>query len=185
MAAVDQVVPVPTVDAPTVVTMTVEGRPGPPGVPGPPGPPGAPGEPGPPGDPGRVPLVLDEAESTTLQVGIAAATDLAGLVVTFEVTDLPVYVDLWLPRVQFTADQNAAVARISDQAGTVMATGSADSSRANGIESMEAREKITAPGVYTRKAVLTRATGAGTLSNGLDNASVTARLTASEHPQAP
>lgn len=132
----------------------------------------------------RQPQVLDEAESIVQQLGIAAvATDLTDLSVAFTVTDLPVYVVLWLPRVQVTLAGRAFIARITDAAGTMMSFGTVESTRDNGTYSCLGFEKITAPGDYFRKAVLVRSFGAdGTATNGLNSLATVSRLTATEQP---
>lgn len=127
--------------------------------------------------------LLEEASSPSYQSGIGAtATDLNGLIITFDVTTRPVLVRAYLPWTTSTSNATAIFAQITDNAGTQMSAGGGSPSAVGGPATVVIEERITTPGTYTRKVQMLRFGGSGTVANGISTASAaaTSRLSAYE-----
>ena len=113
------------------------------------------------------PMELDRAESFAQVTGITTAVDVAGLSIDFEVGGRPVDVWLFFPWVTAVSQVANIQAIITDAGGTQKGVGSAYAA-VNGVGQVQAFERITTPGTYSRKAQIARSgTGTLTLSAGV------------------
>lgn len=124
--------------------------------------------------------VLARASATAQQTGITSATDITGLSITFTVTNKPVTVRAEVPYAFNDTALGQVQLQITDAANTITAVDLQKCATASDPIHLVAEEEITAPGTYTRKVRIARATASGTITALLNGSITTARIKATE-----